>query len=600
MGRNHIPELATRARLVLGRRRAALWIACAGVLLASPSLFAGFAGDDHYFRMVFQGFPGLPRLTGSPLDTFTFADGDPDQNLIRKEWGLLPWWAVEDARLSFWRPVVSLTHFLDWVFWGDHAWPMHVHNLLWYALLCVLVAALYRRFDQRAWVAGVAALLYAVDDAHGMPVGWISNRNGIMATVFGVAVLLFHDKWRRDGRRSGTILASCSLALGLLCGEATVAVGGYLFAYALFLDRGRFVQRMAVLLPYGGLVLAYGVVRHYLGYGTTGSGLYRDPSDGVLSFALDVMRHTPLLLLGQLAVPNSAVWKLAPAFWAHVHLTSAVVFVAFTGWVLWPLLRRDPTARFWAVGALLATVPSCATFPQDRLLFYTGLGCMALVAKLLTSWAECPAWLPKTKTWQRSARLLTGAWVGIHCVFSPLMLPLNSVTMGMIGNGLSRACDSLPNGPDVSEQTVIIVNSPMDLVTIALPVMRSSQRQPIPKHTWAFTAGVDPVQLTRVDEHTLLVRPELGFARSPYANMFRGASRPVSMGYTVRLSGLTIEVVSMTPDARPQEAAFHFDASVEDPSLRWFVMGDRHFVPFTPPAVGKRVHLRAINPLWWM
>jgi hypothetical protein len=35
-------------------------------------------------------------------------------------------------------------------------------------------------------VAGMAALLFAVEDAHSMVAGWIANRNALLCLVFGV------------------------------------------------------------------------------------------------------------------------------------------------------------------------------------------------------------------------------------------------------------------------------------------------------------------------------------------------------------------------------------------------------------------------------
>lgn len=35
------------------------------------------------------------------------------------------------------------------------------------------------------WVAGVAMLLFAVDDVHGQAAGWISSRNTLLSACFG-------------------------------------------------------------------------------------------------------------------------------------------------------------------------------------------------------------------------------------------------------------------------------------------------------------------------------------------------------------------------------------------------------------------------------
>ena len=64
-------------------------------------------------------------------------------------------------------------------------------------------------------------------------------------------------------------------------------------------------------------------------------------------------------------------------------LLGAWVFLTLLFAVLSPLLRREPVARFWALGMVLSLIPICATFPMDRLLFFVGLGAAGLLAQFL-------------------------------------------------------------------------------------------------------------------------------------------------------------------------------------------------------------------------
>ena len=66
-----------------------------------------------------------------------------------------------------------------------------------------------------------------------------------------------NDRWRRDKWHLGMALGPVLLAIGLCCAEAALAIGGYLVAYALFLDRGSWRVRPLTLLPYATLVLPW-------------------------------------------------------------------------------------------------------------------------------------------------------------------------------------------------------------------------------------------------------------------------------------------------------------------------------------------------------
>ena len=113
--------------------------------------------------------------------------------------GIFPWWTDPLIKAEFLQPLTVATHRLDYRLWPDSAVLMHAHSLLWCAALVAATAVLYRRLMGPTPAAGVAALLFAVDDAHGGPAGWIANRNALVAATFGVLALLAHDARRRGG-----------------------------------------------------------------------------------------------------------------------------------------------------------------------------------------------------------------------------------------------------------------------------------------------------------------------------------------------------------------------------------------------------------------
>ena len=563
------------------------WAVALAALLPAPSLWGGLAADDYFHQLVLRGDPRAPSI--SPLDLFAFLPGDPAYTRRLMDLGVLPWWTLEELKITFWRPFASLTHYLEHRLWPNWPGMMHAQNLLWYAGLVAVVAALYRRLLQPAWVAGLAALLYAVDDAHGLPVGWLANRNALIAAVFGLLTLLVHDRWRREGWWPGAWLGPVILALGLLSAEATLAVGAYLLAYAIFLDRGTWKARLARLVPYGTVVGIWRLWYQHLGYGAWGSGFYVDPVREPGLFAAAALDRAPVLLLGQLGLPPSDLWMQVPVGARPVLWFGFVACLTLMGGVVVPLLRREALARFWALGLLLTILPICATFPSDRLLFFSGLGAMGLVAQFLGTLADRPLWLPTARAWRIPAFVLGMAWIGIHGILAPLLLPPRSLTMALVGRIVERMSESAPIAPDVVHQSLIIVNTPDQFFTELLPTLRAFRGDPVPNHTWCLTASPSPVEVTRLDAHTLVVRPEGGYMAGPMDSLFRGRSHPMAVGRPVPLSRMTIQVTAVTQDGRPAEATFRFAVPLEDPSLRWVVWQNGGFVPFNPPRVGQKV-----------
>ena len=559
--------------------------------------------------------PADPSM-GHAWNPFSFLDGDPVRNHTLMDFGWLPWWSDLECKASFFRPVTSLTHVLDYRVL--HEWPMvmHVHSLAWYALAIWAAAALYRRLMGRtlpAWVAVLAALLFTVDEAHAMPVGWLANRNAVIAAAFGILTLLAHDRWRRDGWRPGAVLAPLVLALGLLSKESVVSVGGYLLAYALFLDRGPLRRRLLSLVP----CLLVGVVWYAaykaLGHGTSGSAVYIDPAHDPVRFAWQAVRHAPLLLCGQWGLPSSELSLVlsATAFWAH--WAWAMVYTALVAVLLAPLVAREPLARFWAVGMLLSVVPACAPFLHDRLLMFVGLGAMGLLAQWLAGRSEGAAWLPASRAWRRLARVFAGVFVAVHLVIAPLLLPVGAGAMRVLGESLGQQNASLPTDEAFTRETVVFANSFTALADIVWVQTRVYRKEPLPLRSLRLCPSCTPATLTRIDDRTLAVRPVGGYLlpprqwpepeRAPPVSalymlrsmdlLFRSEGDLLPLGYTVELAAATVEVTALTEDGRPAEATFRFRVPLEDPSLRWLVQRGMRYEPFTPPAVGETVEVPA-------
>ena len=77
----------------------------------------------------------------------------------------LPWWTATDLRLHLYRPLAALSHRLDWALWPSVPALMHLHSLVWYGLLVLLVRAMHRGAsdtDAGARRATLATLVFAL------------------------------------------------------------------------------------------------------------------------------------------------------------------------------------------------------------------------------------------------------------------------------------------------------------------------------------------------------------------------------------------------------------------------------------------------------
>lgn len=580
-------------RQLLTHRYTPLGLALLGMLLASPALFTGWIVDDYFHHAVFAGSEVFGDFVSSPLDQFRFFDGDIARTKRMIDIGFLPWFTYPGLKGAFWRPLTTLTHWLDYQLWPTSPLLMHAQSLVWYGVLIVAVTALYRRFLP-GFAAGLAALLYAIDDAHAVPLGFLANRNAIIATVFGVLAIVAHDRWRRDGWQPGAICGPLALAASLLAKEAGLATVAYLFAHAVILDRGRWPARLAVLSPYVFVVIVWRMVWSHVGQaGFANVGFYVDPLHEPGAFALALVERAPLLLLGQWALPPAETPLLlstAAQWWLWAV---AVVVLAALGLLVARLLRDDRVARFWIVGMLLATVPICTTFPADRLLMFVGLGAMGLLAQLLVRASPRNQQADVTA---RGVRIAVGALVVIHFVLAPVALPIRAALPA--GPPSIQAFVMRPQlDESVREQDLVVVNPPSFLHAAYFLVEQELRGEPLPRRVRLLAPGLQAATVTRADERTLHIRLKKGYIAWRFERLLREADRPFGVGDVVDLTGMSAKVLAVTDDGRPLDVAFRFRVPLEDPSLRWICFRDGKWVTFDLPAVGQSVTLSAPE-LW--
>jgi hypothetical protein len=581
-------------------------------LLCAPSLRLGLQADDHYLRMALSDPPLAPEWSRSPVSLFSFFDSAATVRHAL-ETGVVPWWTNPGLRLAFFRPLAGLTHWVDFRLWPHHPWLMHVHSLLWFGGTIAIATILYRRLMGPGWVAGLAALVFALDDAHASPAAWLANRNAVLGTLFGLAALGCHDRWRRLGWRAGLFLAPAALLVALLGGEIALATGAYLFAYALFLDRGTWRDRLLSLFPCGLAGGAWALAYRALGFGARGSAVYIDPAADPWRFAQAAFERGPLLLMGQWSLASQVHGALSENA-GHGLWLFACGLAVLLAFMLAPLVRKEPLARFFALGMLLSLVPSCSTFPHDRLLFLAGFGGSGLVALFLGGLGQSADWLPRGSAGRAVTRMTGALLVAFHLVLAPLGLLRAPVDLKAFGDLLERAAESLPREPAIRTQQVLIVYTPSAFVSIyGLPI-RGLAGLPVPARLLVLGSSVHGVTIERPAKSALLIRPEGGFL-IPHGRALPGRelaqpavdfryvlslldglyreSAVMRLGERIDLSDVTVEVTALTDDGRPAEARFSFDRSLDDPSLRWLRWEGGVYVPFVLPAEGGTVALPA-------
>ncbi|MCH9681225.1 MAG: hypothetical protein K0V04_07325 [Deltaproteobacteria bacterium] len=547
------------------------------IVLCLPALFGGLAMDDHVLaRAVEEGQPAW--------DLFRFVD--PTTRGPRTAEGMFGWWAAPDLEIEFWRPLSSVWHWVDVRVWG-RAWPMYLESVLLYAALVMLVGVVYRRWLGSGAAVGWATVVFAVDDTHAQTIGWIANRNLVLATSLGFAALLAHDRWRRDGWRPGAVLGPMLLVAALASAEAGLAVCGYLFAHALCLDDARWRRRLLALSPYVAVAIVWRLVYVGLGYGVVASGMYRDPGLDPLGVLVDAFQRIGVMAFGQLTLPISSPLHAMPRgwWWALAGLT-------LLGWWLWPLLKRDRVARFFAVGMLMTAAPFATTVPSGRVLLPLGLGAAGLVAQVVTAAATADERDPWRPRWLARGALLLHVWIS-------LLLFVPSLLMVRLIDGDTRALSAAVVGTATEAPVAVVVNVPLDVLLLHPSSIAKRAGEPWPSRVVPLYAGRGTVSLERVDDHSVQLRATAGWMASPINRFARAADRPMAVGERVVSPEVVVHVQKVNGAGRPTQILATFARRLDE--VAWVAWVDGTPVAWPVPAVHSRYTLAtefSFMPSW--
>lgn len=561
-----------RAEWLTGGTRWGVICALLAALLCSSSLSAGLQTEDYIHRNTSRTTHRWVNLWG---------EGHASAgNYAMQDLGGLPWITAPHYQLQLFRPLSSFTHHLDYRLWPDTPWIMHMQSLLWFGVSVILLSVLYARICASKQVAAIATLFYAVEDAHGMAIGWLANRNALIATVFGLAALILHDRARREKWKVGALLSALAAWTALQAGELALGTFAYAASYAIVIERGPLVQRLRSLVPW--IIAGASWAIHYKlsGFGARGSGWYVDPISQPFEFLQVVVERLPLLVAAQVSGLSVETFS---AMFQHNRVV-LLVFLAAASFVLARFMVARPEARFWALGAVLSAVPVCATLPSDRLLFFVGIGVFPLLAEIVV--AAFRGELAMQPVSARAATVVVGAAAFLsHGLDAAANLPERAKGIAFFQNQINIL--AVGAFKDVRrDQEVVLLTVPDYLTSSLLPTVYAGMGGTSPRHTRALYGGNEVVEVRRPNAQTLVVTAPHGFLAADGNRIFRGRAYPMRPGEGLALTDMTAIVRSVNDSDEPTEVEFRFGAPLEDPRFVWRTWKSYGFVPFTPPPVG--------------
>ncbi len=292
------------------------------------------------------------------------------------------------SKEASYRPVVTLSYFLDYRLWRVKPSGYHLTNVFFHALNGVLLYLVAKSLLKRRGAALAAALLFCLHPIVTEPVNAVSFREDLQMLTFSLLSFLAYEKFSAAKNKGGlAALCSISFLLALLSKESALIVPGLflLREFCFHPDFAREIRRKDTVYTALFLVLAgYLIVRFALLRSPVETGFVAGPLPLRILTMTTVFFLYLKLLLFPLTLSIEYVSPLATSlFEPKVFFSILALAVIFSATIR--LRRRFPGAVFAVWWFFLALLPAANVFPlynpvAERYLYFPLAGLCLLPA----------------------------------------------------------------------------------------------------------------------------------------------------------------------------------------------------------------------------
>ena len=490
-------------------------------------------------------------------------------------------WVHEDPVVfHFFRPLCSLSLWIEHRFWGTNAWGYHLTNVILHLANAWMLWRLAIRCGLGRGTALLGAFAWALSIQTIPSAGWISGRTEVLwcsCMLIATHALL---RWRDGGGAQwfgaslvASGLAACAKESGLvtpLLGLLTVWQSGL----------ARPGEPSRALTPWRAiLIILPAAVVLGVRLATIGFSLPPEPYVDVPRSATDALWTTvkPALYLsaGCLSLPLSH-W--GPLEWMHTHPWSlaAILPVGILAAVALAHAAGRSSLVLWLGWFAIALLPVMPVRPTSLYLYVPMMGLAMLVASAFQRSRQVAfaAWLVLSATVGGGAHLFTQRYIAGEWVTS--VAQLDAVDRWLEARGATR---------------LIAIDTPVWLY--ALPATIELRTPELRFDTWFvnFRPRLNAVEGSSVrwrnDLELEITAPPGGFLHSVFERFLAfGGAPPERPDPAIK----PVEVAIEGPRANPQRLVVTFkDASVRDSALivRFTRDGIRRIEPAAPSVSGR-------------
>ncbi len=119
---------------------------------------------------------------------------------------------------------------------------------------------------------------------------------------------------------------------------------------------------------------------------------------------------------------------------------------------------------------------------------------------------------------------------------------------------------------------------------------------PYPASVLPLYAGWSTLEIERIDQDTLEIRPSRGFLAHAFESMFRADQLVFSSGRTLKIGPMTAVVKSVNDSGKPRVVQFTFEDGLEAPQRHWMSWKDGKLRSWLLPQIGETERMPGVLP----
>ena len=445
---------------------------------------------------------------------FMFLSADSGATQQLKAYGAIPWWINDDITMHMFRPLSSVTHWLDYQYLDKNVFAMQFHSLLYILLMALSYFVVMRNFlsfanqpnGTVAWIPALAVAFFIFSYSVPINFNWLCARNAFIAPIFAIWTLWFHHLWRHQNSIPYLLLSMTTMMLALLSAEAGVATLAYIGAYALLLDKQPFIKRMLTVLPALLVVVVWRMGYSSQGFGAENIDLYVDPVRSPYEFITQRIPMLPIYYAKVVLGPLAMLWLTVTS---SIWILSGISFIAcaLVLWPLWPLIKSNRLVQFGLLGSVVAIIPFLSTNPSARSEPFLQIGFFLALAIWLYG-------VSQRQQISKGLKTFIVVLVGVHLVVPTLLVAGKHWRLLTLDVTSMDAYSSVE--PQIAagngERDLVIVNSPDYFAYYHRPFSWSFNGHALPRSIKFLAPGLTTMSIERIAEATYRLTSDEGFA----------------------------------------------------------------------------------------